>query len=47
AITPMTKDVLNGVEEAHQLLLKRIVEKSSEGDTVMVIGVGNTMGIAQ
>ncbi|MEM4609836.1 MAG: DUF1512 family protein, partial [Thermoproteota archaeon] len=47
AITPMTKDVLNGVEEAHQLLLKRIVEKSSEGDAVMVIGVGNTMGIAQ
>lgn len=47
AITPMTKDVLNGVEEAHQLLLKRVVEKSSEGDAVMVIGVGNTLGIAQ
>ncbi|MEM2940806.1 MAG: DUF1512 family protein [Thermoproteota archaeon] len=47
AITPMTKDVLNGVEEAYQLLLKRIVEKSSEGDAVMVVGVGNTVGIAQ
>lgn len=47
AITPMTKDLLSGVEEAHQLLMKRIVEKSSEGDAVMAIGVGNTIGIAQ
>lgn len=47
AITPMTKDVLNGVEEACKILTQRIVEKSSEGDAVMVIGVGNTIGIGQ
>ncbi|MDW8033854.1 MAG: DUF1512 family protein [Nitrososphaerota archaeon] len=47
AITPMTKEVLNGVEEACKILMQRIIEKSSENDTVMVIGVGNTIGIAQ
>ncbi|MGQ9479427.1 MAG: DUF1512 family protein [Thermoproteota archaeon] len=47
AITPMAKDIVNSVEEVCKLLLKRIVEKTSEGDIVMVIGVGNTLGIAQ
>lgn len=47
AITPMTKEVLDGVEEACKILMQRIIEKSSEGDAVMVIGVGNTIGIAQ
>ncbi|MCD6114196.1 MAG: DUF1512 domain-containing protein [Thermoprotei archaeon] len=47
AITPMRKEISDAVEEVIRKIDKGLEERTKEGDVVVVVGVGNTLGIAQ
>lgn len=47
ALSPMTKEILDGTETAVARVKRIIREGTKEGDTVIVAGVGNTVGIGQ
>ncbi|BCU67155.1 hypothetical protein HS7_05920 [Sulfolobales archaeon HS-7] len=47
AITAMRKEVYNAAEKALDLVREIIKERTNEGDTVVLVGVGNTGGVAQ
>jgi hypothetical protein len=47
SLTLMTKKIYDGVEVAIARVRRLIKEQSKEGDTVIVFGVGNTIGIGQ
>jgi hypothetical protein len=47
AITAMKKEIVNGVNAAIERAKKIIVETTKPGDTVILVGVGNTIGVAQ
>ncbi len=46
AISAMPKEVLDQVDFVYKRVLDIISENTNEGDTVVIIGVGNTMGVA-
>ncbi len=45
ALGPLTKKIHEGVVKAYEVVRRTIVEKVREGGTVIVVGVGNTVGI--
>lgn len=45
AINTMTKQIYEGVVKAADVVKNIIINKTKEGDTIVVIGVGNTLGI--
>ena len=45
ALSPLTKKIYNGILKSHELVLRIIREKVREGGTVVVVGVGNTVGV--
>ncbi len=47
AITPMKKEILEASEKVIDRIKKLIVERSKPGDTVIIAGIGNTIGIGQ
>ena len=47
AITVMRKEIADASEKVASTVYSVIEDRSTEGQTVMVIGVGNTMGVAQ
>ncbi len=47
AITPMKKDILEAGEKVIERIKRLIVERTKPGDTVIVAGIGNTIGIGQ
>jgi hypothetical protein len=47
AITVMKKEIAESVEKVTKSAFSVIEEKTKEGDNVLVIGVGNTLGVAQ
>ncbi|WP_070807819.1 DUF1512 domain-containing protein [Pyrodictium occultum] len=47
AITAIKKEVVDGVEKAVERVKQLILEATRPGDTVIVVGVGNTLGVAQ
>ena len=47
AITAIKKEIVDGVEKAVERVKKLIIESTRPGDTVIVVGVGNTLGISQ
>jgi hypothetical protein len=47
AITPMKKEILEAGEKVIERVRTLIVERSKPGDTVIVAGIGNTIGIGQ
>ncbi len=47
AITPMKKEIYEGVEVALARVRRLIHERTKEGSTVIVAGIGNTVGIGQ
>ncbi|MEM2111392.1 MAG: DUF1512 domain-containing protein [Candidatus Bathyarchaeia archaeon] len=46
-VATMRKEIFDGVEEAIERVKRLIRENTKEGDSVIVAGVGNTMGIGQ
>ena len=47
AITLMTKEIADQSDKVHQHLCEMIRENTQEGQSVLVIGVGNTVGVPQ
>lgn len=45
ALSPLTKRVYDGVLKSYELVLRLIKERVREGGTVIVVGVGNTVGV--
>lgn len=46
AIAPMKKEIYDGVDKAIERVKRVIRENTREGDTVVIAGIGNTIGIA-
>jgi hypothetical protein len=46
-LAPITQEIMAGVEQAVERVKSLIRERTKVGDTVLLVGVGNTMGVAQ
>ncbi|MEM3352546.1 MAG: DUF1512 domain-containing protein [Saccharolobus sp.] len=47
AITEMRKEIYQAASKALDLVKKTILERTKVGDVVVIVGVGNTVGVAQ
>lgn len=47
AISAMTKDIANKAEEVRKQIFQMIDENTNPGQRILVIGVGNTIGVSQ
>lgn len=47
AITPMKKEINDAVEKAIERMRDLVKENTKKGDTIIVAGIGNTIGIGQ
>lgn len=47
SVSPMKKAIVKGADEAIQKVKRLISEKTKKGDTIIVAGIGNTVGIGQ
>ncbi|MEM3802597.1 MAG: DUF1512 family protein, partial [Saccharolobus sp.] len=47
AITEMRKEIYQAASKALDLVKKTILERTKVGDIVVIVGVGNTVGVAQ
>ncbi|MCQ5363106.1 MAG: DUF1512 family protein, partial [Candidatus Methanomethylicia archaeon] len=47
ALTTMKKEIVEASEIIIEKIKKAIVERTKEGDVVIIAGIGNTIGIGQ
>jgi hypothetical protein len=47
AVSPMRKEIFESVGKATERIKQVILERTKEGDKVIIVGVGNTIGIGQ
>jgi hypothetical protein len=47
AVSPMRKEIFDAIDNAIQRIKRLILERSKEGDNVIIAGIGNTIGIGQ
>jgi hypothetical protein len=47
AVSPMRKEIFDAGKEAIEKIKQIILEKTKEGDKIIIVGVGNTVGIGQ
>ena len=47
AVSPMRKEISDAIDKAIERVKSVIVERTKEGDKVIIVGVGNTIGIGQ
>ena len=47
AVSPMRKEVFDAVDKAVERIKQVVLEKTKEGDKVIIMGVGNTIGVGQ
>jgi hypothetical protein len=47
AVSPMRKEISDAIDDAIQRIKRLIMERSKEGDNVVIAGIGNTIGIGQ
>jgi len=47
AVSPMRKEIFDSVDKAIERIKQVILEKTKEGDKVIIAGVGNSIGIGQ
>ena len=47
AVSPMRKEIIDAADHAIQRIKRLILERSKEGDNVIIAGIGNTIGIGQ
>jgi len=47
AVSPMRKEISDAVDKAIERVKSVILERTKEGDKVIIVGVGNTIGIGQ
>jgi hypothetical protein len=46
-VSPMRKEIFDAVDKAIERVKQVILERTKEGDKVIIVGVGNTIGIGQ
>ncbi|RLI31151.1 DUF1512 domain-containing protein, partial [Candidatus Bathyarchaeota archaeon] len=46
-VAPMKEAIFNGAEKAVEAVKRFVRERTAEGEVIIVVGVGNTVGIAQ
>jgi len=46
-VSPMRKEIFDGVDKAIERIKQVILERTKEGDKVIIVGVGNSIGIGQ
>jgi len=47
AVSPMRREIFEAADKAIERIKQLILEKTKEGDKIIICGVGNTIGIAQ
>jgi hypothetical protein len=47
AVSPMRKEVFDSVDNVIERIKQVVLERTKEGDKVVITGVGNTIGIGQ
>ncbi len=47
AVSPMRKEIFDAVDKAIERIKQVILERTKEGDKVIIAGIGNTIGIGQ
>lgn len=47
AVSPMRKEIFDAIDPAIERIKRLILERSKEGDKVIIAGIGNTIGIGQ
>ncbi|MEM2099695.1 MAG: DUF1512 family protein, partial [Candidatus Bathyarchaeia archaeon] len=47
AVSPMRKEISDAIDKAIERVKNVILERTKEGDKVIIVGVGNTIGIGQ
>jgi len=47
SVSPMRKEIFDAVDKAVERIKQVILERTKEGDKVIIVGVGNTIGIGQ
>jgi len=47
AVSPMRKEVFDSIDKVIERIKQVILERTKEGDKVIIVGVGNTIGIGQ
>ena len=43
----MRKEIAEATDKVMERIYRLIEEKTKEGDTILIVGVGNTLGVAQ
>ena len=46
-VSPMCKEIFDAIDKAIERVKQVILERTKEGDNVIIVGVGNTIGIGQ
>jgi len=47
AVSPMRKEIFNAVDKAIERIRQLVLERTKEGDKIIIAGAGNTIGIGQ
>jgi len=47
ALSVMKKEIADSVDKVTLILQRVIEEKTKKGDSVIIVGVGNTVGVSQ
>jgi hypothetical protein len=47
AVSPMRKEIFDSADKAVERIKQVILERTKEGDKVIIVGVGNSIGIGQ
>ena len=47
AVSPMRKEIFDAASAAIERIKRLILERTREGDSVIIAGIGNTVGIGQ
>jgi hypothetical protein len=47
AVSPLRKEIFDATELVIKKIKRLILERTSEGDNVIIAGIGNTIGIGQ
>jgi len=47
AVSPMRKEIIDSIDKAIERVKQVILERTKEGDKVVIAGIGNTIGIGQ
>ena len=47
AVSPMRKEIFDSADKAIERVKEVVTERTKEGDKIIIVGIGNTIGIGQ